>query len=196
MQMASAHTYGREMRAHLKTVRPEVLLLPENGRMPNSHLPVLIYRAAMRGEDLESDFKKVFHANRWGGTWALGVYGFHHFHSNAHEVLGVASGSARLQLGGDGTEPIEVEKGDVIVLPAGTGHRRIRDSWDFWVVGAYPRGQEKYDEYLDKAMCGNCRLRLRAVQLPDADPLYGNDGPLTKLWRAGNSFHKRARIKG
>jgi uncharacterized protein YjlB len=170
------------MPAQLKIVRPAALLLPENGRMPNSDLPVLIYRAALRGDRLEDHLKKVFHSNHWGGTWTLGIYGFHHFHSNAHEVLGIAAGSASLQLGGEGSALIKVEKGDVIVLPAGTGHRRVKDSWDFWVVGAYPRGQEKYDEYLDKAMCGNCRLRLKAVDLPSADPLYGKDGPLTKLW--------------
>ena len=169
--------------AQLRRVKPETLLLPENGRMPNSELPVLIYRGAMLGDDLESEFKKVFHSNHWGGTWALGIYGYHHFHSNAHEALGVAAGSATLLLGGEGTSPVDVERGDVLVLPAGTGHRRIKDSWEFWVVGAYPHGQEKYDEYISKAMCANYRERLRAVASPAADPLYGPGGPLVKLWK-------------
>jgi uncharacterized protein YjlB len=168
---------------HLQNVKPQALLLPENGRMPNSHFPVLIYRGALAGDDLEHDFKTVFHSNHWSGTWALGIYGFHHFHSNAHEVLGVAAGSATVLLGGEGGESVFVEQGDVIVLPAGTGHRRMKDSWNFRVIGAYPRGQEKYDEYLDKAMCPNCALRLRGVDLPGADPVYGKDGPLLKLWQ-------------
>lgn len=98
-------------------------------------------------------------------------------------MLGVAAGSATLVLGGEGGRQVEVRKGDVLVLPAGTGHRRVKDSWDFWVVGAYPKGQENYDEYTDQKMCANCALRLRGVEVPSRDPVYGEDGPLPKLWR-------------
>lgn len=166
-----------------KNVKCDNFTLAPNGRMPNSHLPVLVYRAVGQGDDLESFFRHLFKQNHWGGEWALGVYGYHHFHSNAHEVLGVAEGSATLILGGEDGREIEVAKGDVLVLPAGTGHRRTRDSWDFWVVGAYPRGQEEYDEYTNQRMCPNCALRLRAVELPSSDPVYGSEGPLPELWQ-------------
>jgi uncharacterized protein YjlB len=165
-----------------KLTSPETMTFRENGRMPNSDLPVLIYRRVLAGEDLEQEFRNLFHSNHWGGTWALGIYGYHHFHSNAHEVLGVAAGSATLLLGGEATSPIVVEKGDVIILPAGTGHRRIRDSWNFWVVGAYPHGQEQYDEFTDKRMCTNCALRLRSVEVPARDPVFGKQGSLVRLW--------------
>lgn len=171
------------MSSQLNTVTPETLLLPENGKMPNSDLPVLIYRQALAGADLEHAFRKTFHAHHWGGTWVMGIYGYHHFHCNAHEALGIAAGSATLLLGGKGTPPIQVDTGDLLVLPAGTGHRRIKDSPDFRVVGAYPQGQEDFDEYTDSALCANYRQRLRAIQGPQCDPLYGENGPLTKLWR-------------
>jgi uncharacterized protein YjlB len=167
-----------------KIVTPITFSLSSNGRMPNSHLPVLLYRGAGKdGEDLETFFKHQFAKNHWGGQWALGIYGYHHFHSNAHEALGIAVGRATLVLGGEGGLEVEVSAGDVLVLPAGTGHRRIRDSWDFWVVGAYPRGQENFDEYTDRAMCTNCGFRLRAVSLPKRDPLFGAKGPLVTLWQ-------------
>ena len=110
--------------------------------------------------------------------------GYHHFHSNGHEVLGggVASGAATLVLGGPTGQTVDVQHGDVLVLPAGTGHRRIRASSGFLVVGAYPKGQEDIDEYVDRASCANYRNRLRAVPMPEADPLYGESGPLLKAW--------------
>src|SRR5690606_5273104 len=87
-------------------------------------------------------FESTFRQNRWQGTWRWGVYEFPHYHSTAHEVLGVASGTARLRLGGEQGELIEVTGGDMIVLPAGTGHQCVEHSEDFEVVGAYPPGQE------------------------------------------------------
>jgi len=166
---------------------PEAFHLDSNGRMPNSHLPVVIYRGVSKEADLETYFRRLFNSNHWSGDWAMGIFGYHHFHSNAHEVLGVAAGSATLVLGGEGGRALEVGAGDVLILPAGTGHRRIKDSWDFWVVGAYPRGQENCDEYTDQRMCTNCALRLRAVALPSRDPVYGKDGQLLSLWNSGNS---------
>jgi uncharacterized protein YjlB len=170
--------------AELHKRRPEKLVLAGNGRIPNSELPVLLYRKALTGHDKERTFYRLFGHNHWGGCWSAGIYGYHHFHSNAHEALGIAAGSAQVVLGGPGGPQLLLEAGDLVILPAGTGHRRIRDSWDFWVVGAYPRGQEKYDEYIDQALCANCRARLRAVGAPEADPLYGRDGPLMRAWAA------------
>jgi uncharacterized protein YjlB len=173
--------------AQIHERRAEKILLHENGRMPNSELPAILYRKALTGEDKEGAFYRFFENNGWGGCWSAGIYGYHHFHSNAHEALGISAGSAQLVLGGEGGTQLLVTAGDLLILPAGTAHRRIKDSWDFWVVGAYPRGQEKYDEYVDKALCANCRSRLRAVKLPEADPLYGKDGPLLKAWDVSTS---------
>lgn len=153
--------------------------------MPNSELPVAIYRGAVAGDDLEAFLHRTFRGNGWGGAWSDGIFGYHHFHSNGHEVLGVAVGEVTLMLGGASGETVEVAAGDVLVLPAGTGHRRIRASADFLVVGAYPKGQEAVDEYIDRAQCANYRNRLRAVPVPEGDPLYGPDGPLLKAWSPG-----------
>ncbi len=109
---------------------PQTLLLGPGETMPNSRLPVLIYRAEAGG------FEAMFAANGWVGIWRNGVYDFDHYHSNAHEVLGVEAGHATLRLGGAEGQDVEISTGDVVVLPAGTGHRRITRSSDFVVVGA------------------------------------------------------------
>jgi uncharacterized protein YjlB len=157
---------------------PQTLLLPPGATMPNSRLPVLIYRHVLEGG--ARGFDALFRANGWGGTWRDGVYDYDHFHSNAHEVLGVDSGWASIQLGGDVGQAVEVEAGDVLVLPAGTGHRRIRKSEDFLVSGAYPPGQERYDTY--RSRTPEAELRISKVAVPDTDPVQGKDGALMKLW--------------
>lgn len=158
---------------------PETLLLPPGATMPNSRLPVVIYRRVLEGS--ARGFDSLFRANGWGGTWRNGVYDFDHFHSNAHEVLGVELGFASLQLGGDEGGRVDVEAGDVLVLPAGTGHRRIDKSAEFAVSGAYPPGQERYD--LCRTRIPEAELRISKVPLPATDPVYGKDGPLMALWR-------------
>lgn len=157
---------------------PETLLLPPGATMPNSRLPVLIYRRVLEGG--ARGFDALFRANGWGGTWRDGVYDYDHFHSNAHEVLGVDSGWATIQLGGDVGQAIEVEAGDVLVLPAGTGHRRVSKSEDFLVSGAYPPGQERYDTC--RSRTPETELRISKVPMPASDPVAGKDGALMRLW--------------
>src|SRR5918911_4828814 len=118
---------------------------PPGDAIPNHpRFPVLVYRGVAGIEDAEAA-QELLGRHGWGGSWVDGVFDFHHFHSNAHEVLAVVAGSATLELGGPQGEAFEVSAGDVLVLPAGTGHRRATARDGFTVVGAYPAGQEDYD---------------------------------------------------
>ena len=92
------------------------------------------------------------------------------------------AGRAELTIGGPDGLPLTVEAGDLLVLPAGTGHCLRSATDDFQVVGAYPRGQEA--DICRAAPTSTQRAALHAVPVPDADPLDGESGPLCLLWRA------------
>jgi uncharacterized protein YjlB len=170
------------MSKFLQPRQPELLTLEPDPKMPNSQVPVLIYRGTANGDGLEGLFRQVFSANGWAGLWTGAIFGYDHFHSNAHEVVGVVSGEAILGLGGATGQRVTVGEGDVVILPAGTGHRRVRGSSDFMVIGAFPVGQEEHDIYTDLHSCADYRARIEAIPIPP-DPAYGETGALAAAWR-------------
>lgn len=126
------------------------------------------------------------------------MYDITHFHSTTHEVLCITSGRAKLCMliliyiltypsltfegfgGEDNPFRIEslVEPGDVVVIPAGVGHRLLDDfSSEFEMVGSYPNGKS-WD------MCyghEDEEERVKNIDLLawfERDPLYGEYGPV------------------
>jgi uncharacterized protein YjlB len=159
--------------------------LKDDGVVPNSKLPLLVYRraVAVADEDPAHVFEELFKENGWGDSWRNGIYPYQHYHSTAHEVLGIYQGSAKVQLGGERGMIHDVKAGDVIVIPAGVAHKNLGSSSDFGVVGAYPEGQEMDMNY------GKANERERALEnignleLPKMDPVFGENGPLIEKWR-------------
>lgn len=169
------------MRGHLDGLRTERFF--DDGTYPNSRLPLLFYEAALpRGEANPEAMEAMFAANGWQPAWRSSVFPYHHYHSTAHETLGVARGSARLLLGGPEGREFDAEAGDVIVIPAGVAHRRLHSSSDFLVVGCYPPGQT-WDllrgESGDRPMADQ---NIARVPRPESDPVGGVDGPLISRW--------------
>ena len=154
----------------------------DDGAVPNNPaLNVLFYPAAFKENPQE--IEEVFNRHNWLNSWRGGVFDYHHYHSNTHEALGVSAGSATLQLGGEQGEQVKVKAGDVIVLPAGTGHKKIEASADFEVIGAYPNGVS----YNLKTGAPEERpYVLEDIQntpLPQTDPVFGKTGPLQDQWK-------------
>lgn len=75
----------------------------------------------------------------------------------------------------DRFEP-EVSKGDLIIVPAGVGHRLLSETGSFKMVGAYPRGKSWDMCYGQPGEEGSCR-NIGGLDWFHADPLYGEEGP-------------------
>jgi len=168
----------------MKSIQPEAIYFKDDGIIPNNKFPLLIYHNAFseRGSKGADWLETKFGEHNWTNTWRWGVYPFHHYHSNTHEVLGVFSGSALLHLGGEKGDKINVAAGDIIVIPAGVGHKCINHSDDFTVVGAYPNGLQPDLNKGEKGERPQTDKNIAAVPLPATDPLLGNAGLLT-IWK-------------
>ena len=158
--------------------------LKDDGVFPNSKLPLLVYRGAVVLPEEESAgiFEQLFAAHGWSGSWRNGIYPYHHYHSTAHEVLGVYSGSAKVQLGGEAGVTQEIHRGDVVIIPAGVAHKNLGSSADLGVVGAYPEGQDWDMNYGRAGERPRADKSIARVSLPKMDPVYGAAGPLLEKW--------------
>jgi uncharacterized protein YjlB len=159
----------------------------DDGRIPNNPaLPFVLYRA---GIDLtgspnpEDVIEKTFTANGWGGLWRNGVYPYVHYHSMIHEVMAVARGRAKVRFGGENGRELDIVAGDVVILPAGTGHQRVSQSPDLVVIGAYPPSGKYNLCRGSKAERTKALASIPKVPQPATDPVFGAEGPLIALWR-------------
>ena len=161
-------------------------VLADDGKIPNSRLPLLIYRCAfeLSARDPAEVIERTFAAQSWDGLWRNGIYSYHHYHSTAHEVLGCHRGSAKVQFGGERGIVEDLSAGDVVIIPAGVGHKNLGASRNFGVVGAYPCGQEYDMNYGEPGERPHADQNIARVPLPKSDPVFGKHGPLLKHWRA------------
>lgn len=157
------------------------MLFKDDGSFPNHpYLPALLYSDCI-DQSLE-ECKKLFAQNRWANHWVGGIFDYHHYHSKTHESLAVLEGRATLSLGGPHGQMVEVEKGDLLILPAGVGHKNEKATEDFQVLGAYPFGHsfdlKTGEEYEYK----QALKEIPEAPQPASDPLLGKKGPLMELW--------------
>lgn len=175
--------------AHTKPVQDavETYLFAPGGDIPNNpSLPLLVYRGVLPlTGDAPSACEKLFDSHDWPSAWRNGVYPYHHFHSTAHEALGIVRGTAKVRFGGETGQVVTVRAGDVVVIPAGVGHKNEGASSDLLIIGAYPAGQDPDMNRPKGNAVKEVAENVRAVPTPKSDPVYGRSGPLVKEWREG-----------
>lgn len=101
------------------------------------------------------------------------------------------SGSSRLLFGIGPFDALEqgvqvnVEKGDVIVVPAGVAHCTMSTEGNYTYVAVYPTGSPQYDMHYAKAEEDVPMLvaQTKKAPRPIEDPVYGRAGPLIHLWK-------------
>ncbi|KAL4739375.1 hypothetical protein BDV11DRAFT_215298 [Aspergillus similis] len=181
----------------VKHVQPEQYFLPPTPHVPNSRLPILVYRNVLE-DTSPRNILNTIEPNGWikGGQWK--TYKVPHFHTHCHECYGIIRGGSTYLLGVGPNDPkvdeegnpygmkLTVQKGDVFVLPAldiddgkgileATGHR-------FDMNYGFKPPEET----------SALAKQSESVTIPPLDPLYGLDGPLPRLWK--EAARSRARL--
>ena len=171
--------------APLKSLKVSRHQIPAYQRLPNTSIqrrPLYVYHQAFNPNTSASDIERHLSTlNVVNPQWRYTMYSESHFHSTTHEVLCVYSGSADLCFGGEeNPERVEprVTKGDVIVVPAGTAHRLMKD-YDgcFSMVGCYPKGLS-WDMCYGKAGEEEKVKGIKDLPWFESDPIYGDQGPV------------------
>ena len=170
-----------------RSAHPITHAFADDGMIPNNpQLPLVLYRRAIDltgSPDPEKVIEKTFALHGWGNMWRNGIYPYVHYHSMIHEVMGVARGRATVRFGGAKGRDIDIVPGDVVILPAGTGHQRLKQSQDLVVIGAYPPGGKFNLCRGSKAEHAKAVATIPKVPQPASDPVFGPKGPLLALWR-------------
>lgn len=155
-----------------------------NETFPNNEfLPVLHYKNVLKLSWILNglSIRNLFRSNGWYNSWRDSIYDFDHYHSNTHEVIGAFRGRTEVMLGGESGQKILLERGDVLIIPAGVAHRNLTPKNNFKCIGAYPDG-------IDYDICQGLLERSKAidnikrVRVPKKDPVLGNMGEFRHYW--------------
>ena len=168
---------NRDNQIHFRCLENDTF--PNN---PNLDLCILKQVFPPDADNLVDLIEQCFQTNGWPPAWRNGLYDIHHYHSTAHEALGVYSGWIQGCFGGPGGIVQTASAGDVIIIPAGVSHKNVEQSSDFRVVGAYPEGQPWNMKYGQPGERLQVDKEIQQVTLPRTDPVYGAGGPLLKIW--------------
>lgn len=159
--------------------------LKDDGQFPNSAYPVLLYKGILNltlfrpAKFIETLFKE----NGWHNFWRAGIYEYNHYHSNTHEALGVYKGKTTLLIGGKNGIKLKIQKGDVLIIPAGVAHRNLNAENSVKCVGAYPNGLSydmKYGKPEERPLAD---INIKKTPVDIKDPVFGRITGIPKYWK-------------
>ncbi|KAL6245693.1 hypothetical protein RBB50_007692 [Rhinocladiella similis] len=169
----------------LNALRVSSHQIPAYKGIPNTSIqgkPLLIYHSVFPSASTSQIKSHLQAVGVVSPQWEYTMFTETHFHSTTHEVLSIASGSAKCCFGGEQNEgrfePV-LEKGDVVIVPAGVGHRLLEDYGGFQMVGSYPIGKSWDMCYGREGEEGKVRA-IKDLGWFEKDPIYGEDGPSLK----------------
>src|SRR5690554_807719 len=92
----------RKTTIQVNKVKAQTHTIKESRHFPNNTaLPLVYYPKAISIDEGDADtVEEIFKSNNWHDTWRSDIYKQHHYHSTAHEVLGIYKGCAKVQFGG------------------------------------------------------------------------------------------------
>lgn len=170
----------------LNSLRVSRYLIPAHNLIPNTSIlnkPLLHYHGAFPAATLTASSIELY-LTAIGVVkpqWRYTMYSQTHFHSTTHEVLCISRGTAKLCFGGEdnpGKVEKKVEPGDVLILPAGVGHKLLEDlTDDFEMVGCYPKGYS-WDMCYGKKGEETKVQGIAKIPWFIRDPVYGDEGPV------------------
>ena len=172
------------MSKHTEQASITTYSIKDDGQFPNSEYPVLLYKNVLDIPFFRpaAYIEKLFKRNNWYNFWKSGIYEFNHYHSNTHEVMGVFKGKATILLGGTEGTRVTVEKGDVLIIPAGVAHQNLQSQKQIKCVGGYPNGI-KYDmKYGKSDERPQADENIKKVSVSIKDPVYGKLKGIPEYW--------------
>ena len=165
-------------------------------QFPNSPLPVLLYQAVLASVIFFRliRLRKHLRRNGWSNAHVGGIHTQLHYHSNNHVVFVILRGWTDIVVGGYRGHRFRIEKGDVLIIPAGVAFKNLGRQHDIVALTAWPEGT-KGD--LNTGIPGErpaADIRISAVPMPAADPVFGHEGDLLPIWYPVHSWHHRSAL--
>ncbi|GAB7343370.1 hypothetical protein MBLNU457_1410t1 [Dothideomycetes sp. NU457] len=175
----------------VSSASPEVYFLKPTTHVPNSFLPVLIYRHVLPEPLSEATAIEYLEKNQWSHGGTFKHFPQHHFHTVTHECYAIFKGSTRY-LFGKGPLDEDVKGIEVDLYAAASSSYSLTHPHPYPLPhqAVYPLTVAKDSPHWDNNFCkasetetAQKAIDAHAVPIPDYDPVYGLDGPLVQLWR-------------